>query len=340
MKKNYVFAVVAVLAVILLFFILTKRPARQIAEKPSVMETNLVNSPAIRPTATAVSIQVEDDVPPPGTNRIAWFAKQREKRKALAEHYNDEWRTPIEFYGRVVDESNNAIAGVQIDYSCNDLSPEGTSNYHGVSDENGMFSLKDITGKLLVVHVAKDGYYTSRLENNSFEYGENHTVADPGNPVVFHLRKKTTGAALIHFDKGFPIPKDGTPVLIDLSTGGVVSEGKNVVKIECWTHDDVKKEGWKFDWNCRISVPGGGLQVEDEEFAFLAPDDNYEPFDNIDMAVKPEISWAPSVNKNYYVRTGDGKYARIALQMVAHGDHFCQINSYFNPDSSRNLEPQ
>src|SRR6266481_8469900 len=72
-----------------------------------------------------------------------------------------EWRTPIEFYGKVVDEGEAPVPNAQIDFSCNDVSATGTSNYRRTSDGNGLFSISRIRGKLLVVKVVKDGYYTS-----------------------------------------------------------------------------------------------------------------------------------------------------------------------------------
>jgi hypothetical protein len=241
----------------------------------------------------------------------------------------------------VVDENTNTVAGAQVNFDCNDMSASGTSFYHTQSDVNGLFSIKDIKGKILGVTVSEEGYYTSRRDNNNFEYGDpyGHFVPDQSNPVVFHLRRKGAGEALIHFHKSFRVSKDGTPIQIDLSRGELGTGGKNTLQVECWTYDAEKKLGWKFDWKCRISVPDGGLQLYAEQFPFLAPEDNYMAADGIDMAVKPNVPWSQDVKRNYFVRTGDGKYARVEFRMIAHGDHFCTIDSYFNPSGSRNLEP-
>ncbi|HEV2692654.1 MAG TPA: hypothetical protein VG347_07125, partial [Verrucomicrobiae bacterium] len=81
------------------------------------------------------------------------------KRQSLSQQYDGEWLTPIEFYGLVIDESNNPVADVQIDFSCSDMSPTGTSDYHAASGANGLFSLKNVTGKLLVIKsISKSGY--------------------------------------------------------------------------------------------------------------------------------------------------------------------------------------
>jgi hypothetical protein len=57
--------------------------------------------------------------------------------------------------------------------------------------------------------------------------------------------------------------------------------------------------------------PGGGLQIYDEQFPFLAPEKDYIAADEIDMTVKPDVPWTQDVKRSYFVRTGDGKYATV-----------------------------
>jgi|SRR5208282_1771521 len=304
-------------------------------------KTNTEQTPEQKVPSQTPSVVASTNSGVPTSAEFAVGKEDREKRRqARAENSLNEWRTPIEFYGMVVDESNNAVSGVQIDFSCNDLSPTGTSDYHTTSDGNGFFALKNVTGKLLVLNISKNGYYTSKKDNNSFEYGGSHSVSSPSNPIIFHLRKKSEGAALIHYDKSFRLPRDGTPILIDLATGNATSSGENALKVEGWTYDSQKKEGWKYDWKYRVSVPGGELQFYADEFPFLAPESNYISEDVIDMPVTNSVPWSYIVHRNYYIHTADGKFGRMIFTMVAGGDNFCELNCYFNPSGSRNLEPQ
>ncbi|MDQ6632647.1 MAG: hypothetical protein M3Y82_12990, partial [Verrucomicrobiota bacterium] len=110
------------------------------------------------------------------------------------------------------------------------------------------------------------------------------------------------------------------------------------LKIECWTSDSGKKSGEKYDWKCRISIPGGGLQIYSEEFPFHAPENNYVSTDEIDMTVRSDAGWQVDVERKYFIHTSDGKFGRIVFGMVAGGDHFCVIESYLNSLGSRNLE--
>ena len=240
----------------------------------------------------------------------------------------------------VIDQSNNVIVGASVHFSWTDLSPSGNSERTTTSDQSGGFSLRNVTGKNLIVTVSKSGYYEYAPSGMAFNYaGENQNfIPDAGNPIVFRLRKKGEGADLIHYDKSFQLPKDGTPILIDLPEGKTTSSVQNAIKVEAWINDSEKIDGWKFNWKCRVSIPGGGLQIYDEQFPFFAPEENYVSEETIDMLATNNPSWSNTARRNYYVRTADGKYGRMLFKMIPSGDHFCELILFFNPTGSRNLE--
>jgi hypothetical protein len=252
-----------------------------------------------------------------------------------------EWRTPIEFYGEVVDENTNPVAGAQIDFDANDTSAEGTSFYHTQSDANGFFSIKNIQGKILGVKVSKEGYYSyAPAVGLTFWYaGANQNfVPDAGNPVVFRLRKKGVGESLIEIRRNYKIPRDGTPVGIDLATGTATTGGSGNFVVQCWTDDQGKPPGQKYDWRCLVTIPGGGLVLSDEAFPFLAPETGYVSTNQIAMPAD-QPGWKSDVDVKFYYQLSDGRYGRMKFSMIAGGDHFCMIDSLLNPSGSRNLEP-
>jgi hypothetical protein len=339
MKKRLAIILIAILVILSVWRLHQHYSVQPIS---SSSETNTFHAIAQTLSNQSPSIFSTNDRNPTPEEFAKMKPEIEKRRQALAEKELNEWRTPIEFYGRVVDESNNAVTEAQVDFASNDTSPSGTSYYHTKSDANGFFSIKDIKGKLLGVNVSKQGYYAYDPHGQFFNYaGENQNfVPDAGNPVVFRLRKKSEGEALIHYDKSFRLPKEGTPILIDLATGNTTSSSQNAFKVEGWTHDNEKKQGWKYDWKCRVSVPSGGLQFYSEEFPFLAPEADYILEDVIDMPVTNGVPWSYIVHRDYYVHTADGKFGRMVFTMVAGGDNFCELNCYFNPSGSRNLEPQ
>jgi len=343
MRKQYVLLILVLAFVTLLFWRRTYRPENHVAQNPNVTETNqarLPPTPTPRSTANAPSILPSASAPTTATDFTARNEQRLKQMQADREHAMDDWRTPIAFYGKVVDQTTNAVPNAQVDFGCNDLSKDGTSNYHTNSDGNGLFSITGIAGKLLSVNVTKAGYYSSKQDNAYFTYAGANTnfTPDAQNPVVFYLRKKGLADPMIRFKKDFLIPKDGTPVEIDLTSSKMALEGTSVLRVESWTSDQGKRSGEQYDWKCRVSVIGGGIQPYSEEFPFSAPDSGYEASDEIDMTAKPAEEWQTDVTRHYFVRTQAGKFGRLVLRMLAGGAHFCVIESYFNPSGSSNLE--
>ena len=256
---------------------------------------------------------------------------------------DDWWKYPIEFYGKVVDERGTAVPSASIEYVVSDESEEGTTKYHAISDPSGLFTIQNLKGMGMTIVVSKDGYYETKSARRNFEYagGDHPHVPNPKAPVLFQLHKKAIGVELVRSQKVIKIPRDGTPVEIDLMTGKKASPGRGTLVVQCWTQDqDQPINGERFyDWKCRISVPGGGLIERREEFDFIAPVEGYLSFDEVDMprAIGKE-KWSERSARAYFLKLKDGNYARISLEIVAAGDHFVRFESYLNPDKSRNLE--
>ncbi len=125
------------------------------------------------------------------------WAEVRRKEKL---DRNWEWKLPLNFYGRVLDESGQAVVGAQVKLSWTTLNREGGATETTVSDYDGNFRLLDKSGKSLVVRVSKDGYYTPRRQRISFDYSAfwdaDYYEPNPESPVLFRLRKMGGGNAL------------------------------------------------------------------------------------------------------------------------------------------------
>src|SRR5258708_9179888 len=121
---------------------------------------------SLSPTTSAPDAQTQKPGGPYVSSDPRWvIVRQRDK----VDH-NWEWRMPINFYGQVVDENESAVAGASINFSWTDVSAAGSSQAQAVSDEQGYFSLLNRTGRHLQVRVRKDGYYTPKRQQISFDY--------------------------------------------------------------------------------------------------------------------------------------------------------------------------
>ena len=282
------------------------------------------------PSAVHSAVQALQEIP----------ARVEQRRKHAAnERVYDEWRTPIEFYGKVVDENAIPVPNAQIDFDCNDLSANGTSYYHSQSDADGMFSINNIQGKLLGVKVKKEGYYSYLPLGDNFYYaGENvNFEPDKNKPVVFRLRRKGLAERLILLRRNYKLPRDGTPLAIDLTTGVSTTSSNGSFIVQCWTDDQGKPAGQRYSWRCLLTIPTGGFSLSDERFPFLAPEGGYVATTEIAMP-SDRADWKSEVPLSFFYRLGEGLYGRMRFSVIAGGDHFCTVESYLNPSRSRNLE--
>jgi hypothetical protein len=252
--------------------------------------------------------------------------------------------TPISFWGKVVDEHGNAVpdATVELTANNNPNPMEQGSRYQRFTDNHGLFSISGIHGIALNVKVSKEGYYQTAESRGGANYllksNTDRPVPTAENPAVFVLRKKGEAAELTHVtERPVKVPKNRVPVEISFETGQAVPAGQGDLRIECWTEDQKKDAQGNYPWRCRVSIPsGGGLIKRQGEFDFEAPIDGYQASDDI---TPPGERWSATAERQYFVKTVDGHFARVTLRVRTGGEHFVVIQSYLNPKpGSRNLE--
>ena len=194
---------------------LTRTPPMPLAE-PQATPVATVSVPQTPPTplagsdpmaastisATQLASSMPDVMPRgpyQGMNDQRWpiYWKKREQDRAF------EWKTPIEFYGKVVDQNEQPIPDAEVRMNWTDMSPKGTSDAIRTTDGDGRFSITGVQGKNFGVRsIKKDGYIEAFRSNpHSFEYAgfwePSYHEPDPTNPVIFHMRKKGEAAALV-----------------------------------------------------------------------------------------------------------------------------------------------
>lgn len=261
---------------------------------------------------------------------------------------NLEWKMPINFWGKVVDESNNPVVGANVHFVWNILwnsaFPNGVEQVDTKSDGNGFFSLIDRRGKGLSVDVWKDGYYGTKSARQSFEYAQPDIrfKPDQNNPTVFHLRKKGVGVDLITSLAGmsgdFPVhvPRDGKPIQIDLVQRKEGGSGQLQLS-------EIKPEhtNWQqaTQWSFKIEIPNGGLIGESDEFPFEAPESGYQPAMEFQFQ-QGNTDWRTNLKTNFYVKFGNPPlYGWLQIETgISYGGAI--LTYAINPTGSRNLEPK
>jgi hypothetical protein len=255
------------------------------------------------------------------------------------------WQKPINFYGKVVDENTNPVAGVSINFRWTDLkalNQEGTSSTE--SDANGLFSLRGKHGGSMTLWFSKEGYYTSHHGQMSFNYavGQDILSPDPQNPVIFQVRKKGQGAELVTSGDGLQpslaalVPLNGVSVSVDLLQQKVGAAGD--LELSQVKPD---RSHWQSatNWSFHMSIPAGGFIEEADAFPFAAPEMGYQTTVDLNF-VKGEPDWTTQLSKTYYIAFGQPqKYGWLRVEAnIAQQTVF--LIYAINPTGSRNLEPQ
>lgn len=258
-------------------------------------------------------------------------------REESVKNMRKQFRTPIVFYGKVIDEKNQPVVGAQVKYSANSIDPTLTQEVHYegevYSDAAGKFKIDGIMGVALGLNeVTHPGYYASTKNKDGAGYamGRDSKVPDTEEKAwVFRMYKKKEPVALIVGSGGIKVPVNGTSGVIRLGA-------QSQLQVEAWASPPPKYTGKPFDWRVRLSVPGGGLIESTEEFNFEAPLSGYQSFVEIDMPSGKE-GWTESVRKTYILNLGN-TYARMSAYVNSGKQVFVSVNYLINPTGHRNLE--
>ena len=156
-------AALVLAAGIALWLVLRREPATPSGAGQPAMETNAsppptVQSSAKHPQATHDELEARLEAHYARTPDPAYTRRFSEMEKVDP---NFEWKQPIDFYGKVLDEHEQPVANARVRFVWNDLSPTGTSEAETATDSSGLFSLRDKRGKGLSVYVSKEDYYSA-----------------------------------------------------------------------------------------------------------------------------------------------------------------------------------
>jgi hypothetical protein len=347
MKRNHLVVLAVALACLIagLLFLLLHGERK---EKPNGMAATSAspspafNTPGLPATASPAATQQSS------VATISPRSKsQKEARAEAVKIVQSVYSAPISFYGKVVDQFGKPVANAKVDYSAVDKFWGPASNYHSQADETGNFSIAGIQGAGLTVGVSKEGYEV--IDGKSFqafaygmgvdEYRQKPPAQD--SPAVFVLRKKAKAEPLVVVSsRQYDLNRNGTSTDISLETARAGAGGSDVLQVSCLTHEESKDARGHFDWTFDVSVPGGGLVERNDETQFAAPEEGYVPQEQIQVnANDPSQRWSSQLQRQYFVKTSDGRYARVSVTAYVGGRTFVVLESYLNPNpSSRNLE--
>ena len=323
---------------------------------PAPMATTPKPAPTVLEATTSPTIQ--SDTPPEivqpfartpylGLKDPRWI----ERRRLREEDPAYQWRTPIEFFGMVVDENNRPVAGAEVEYSWNGTiekyGGDGVKHQTMTSDANGLFHIYGIEGKGVTIRVSKEGYHRSKSPNDgNFEYAgfwePTFIEPDRGKPVIFHLVKRPVAEPTYRIGSRIFLEPPALETHLDLLSPTAQSTAPADLHVRITRPPGASYEK-PFDWSVTIEGRNGAEIVETtDEVMLQAPADGYQPklvrdYKNPTGNARHKV--------RFYIRSKSRKlYAAVDFEMAAYrrmnGSEPASIviSATVNPNDSPNVE--
>jgi len=345
MRKRTLLGALVLLALLVTWFFLSRQISSRVVEQQASKQTERPGPTTDGKDIAARNPENKAGTPPIGvTDQV-----QQLREESLLKKLMPLYLRSIDFYGKVVDERGTPIAGAKVAYRVNDSPNPDRSGSTGeiASDAAGLFAI-GARGLGIYVEVSKEGYYRAAEVNGQrgsyagFTHPEDrgsNPLPERHTPAIFTLRKMGDAVPLVHIKRSVVVAKDGTPTEINLATGEVNGGGGHL-RIEVWTlrQGTSPTRGQPYDWECSVSVPGGGLAERKGQFDFEARQTGYVP--SFETGMKKDAErWQKGFEREFFVQLADGRFARLSITLTTGGDHFVTLESHLNPKpGARNLE--
>ena len=253
-----------------------------------------------------------------------------------------QWKMPIEFYGKVVDQFGQPVVNAEVVLNWTTVvGPIPDPKKSIFTGPDGKFEIKGIQGKGMSVNILKEGYDRTHNSHESFEYAafyqDDFHVPDPNNPVVFRLHKTMEAEPLYVFSPYGYITPGGEPLIMNVENGKIASQGDLAFSVALGA--ETNRYGSDFIVTMQ-GLNGAGFVFSNEEFLSKAPESGYQNIFTVTHKVNVPDYKSEQVLR-FYVKTGTGKYASVGVKIKLWGDLSkadFDAGIHYNPSGSRNLE--
>ena len=268
--------------------------------------------------------------------------KEDEEKWQRRNHGDFQWRTPIEFYGKIVDQHGNPVPGCAANLIVSD--GYGTSNLNLCSDRMGLISITGIRGKMFQLRLAVPiGYcnLSSGGGTHSFEYAEyfshNYHIPDPASPVEFKIWRYEHPVPLqqvIYRGETFKFNRDGSILWLDL-VDGVSNPGDFGLSAVVLSAPDERSE------DCILKVVAGdgcGVCETSDTPMFTPPEKGYGKEIAHKCGYRNSLPYGDH-KFSFYIKTKSGIYASVEID-AEFGVNCVRpfVIVIRNPTGDRNLE--
>jgi hypothetical protein len=239
--------------------------------------------------------------------------------------------TPIEFYGKVVDQYNKPIPDAEVKVSVNNRHfLPSTNNFTLKTDANGDFAIKDQRGASVSIDVSHKEYmqispgqlnitHSIGLFDYAIKDDKGNCYKDPQKPTYFMLFKVGETQDIHHIKlKNINMPMDGTPYVFCLDEDK--KNGTHKITFTFKSDYPTFKEmpDNPYNWQFSATIPGGGFHKRKSHYDFIAPETGYQ--ETLSYAYTSHLTWEQwkgIVQCNYFVKFSDGFYGRVKMEADA-----------------------
>ena len=244
------------------------------------------------------------------------------RRAEMTARFVEQKNEPIEFYGMVIDQDSNALSGVNVKVTVEQvIMPVSTVPYIGPKEisverttgTDGRFEISGMKGEGFDLEsIQKDGY---EVEPTKRGFGPSGGSFE--NPTIFKMWSTNIHEKLIGGDKKFQIIPDGRSYFINLTDCTINESGQGDLKV--WiNYTNQVQDSNLHDWSAGIEVINGGLleQVLGSPM-FEAPADGYVPTFQVEQKIKG-YQGGETGSHQFFLRLRNGQiYGQMTIDLYA-----------------------
>lgn len=288
-------------------------------------------------------------MPPINESQLGVTEEQTGERSLRDKTWSELYKSPINFWGKVVDENGSPIAGATIHVILYDDPTAGYSDrkdttFETTSGLNGNFSILGKLGGAISVEATLSGYRPyydpkTREERSSVRVYYFGKPAHPKvsstktEPTLLILQKKNSSSNLIHIERTRQaITGKGDSLNIQLEKKGSIID----MKLRCFSSAPHPFNYEKYDWEAEVEIIGGSIQEVKDIRSQVAPRNGYKKVFKLKMSANaPKWSRSSPSNKQYFwVKLDRGGYAKAQIRFVTGRKHLVYAQAWINTDGN------
>ena len=257
----------------------------------------------------------------------------------------------IEFYGRLVDQFSAPVARATVTgyIQVNSGFRSGADEVKTSTDADGFFQFKGHRGKTLGITPIKPGYVLATTDT-SFVYSKlwpaaQRHIPDPNKPVEIKMWKLQGAEPVLKIDKAYGLRFTDGPILFDLVTGTICTNGGDI-RLTFTRGPGVLTKESPGDWSVLFEPVDGGLMAREfPEYrkTYQAPSAGYEKSLLVRMRADDRRGWYGGIDRYMFLSSRGGRvYSKmqveVAINSTPEDDMWIQFRGVANTNSSRNWE--